>query len=52
MFVASTRVTGVQEMNAAGKALVDDYHDIGLAPETLTFTDTNHFTLYFPLGSG
>ena len=41
-----------QEMNAVGKQLVDQYRDIGLAAETLTFSDVNHFTLYFPLGSG
>ena len=42
----------MQEMNVIGRQVMDEYQDIGLGLETLAYTDPNHFTLYFPVGSG
>ena len=34
-----------RSMNAAGEALIDKYHDTGMALETLAYASKNHFTL-------
>ena len=41
-----------RSFNPVGAALVDRYHDVGLALETLTYSGSSDFTLYFPAGSG
>ena len=32
--------------------LIDTYHNVGLALETLTYQSAQKFTLYFPAGGG
>ena len=41
-----------RSFNDEGARLVDTYHDIGLALETLSYQSAQRSTLYFPDGSG